>query len=85
MLQIDDTRLILEAINKDGVEHASVLPKKRVKEFLLNGCKVTHVYYADSHKGVLIREKTTVDGLIISVDCKSIYQIEFGKVEIIYV
>lgn len=85
MLKIDDTNLILDAINNDGVGHASVLAKKRIKEVLLNGCKVPHAYYANTEKGILIKAKTTLEGCLITVDGKPVHEIKFGKVEIIYV
>lgn len=84
MLYIDDMDLIQEATNKDGIEHVRVMSKAQIKQIFLDGHEVTHVYYADSLKGVLVKHKLTVDGRMLAVDGKPINEILFGEVKIVY-
>lgn len=84
MINLDDGNLITQAINEDGVYHVDV--RKEVngpKKVLLDGQECKFVIFADTNKGCVIRHKTTIDGLVVTVGNEAVFEILFGKVEVI--
>lgn len=84
MINIDDGNLISQAVNQEGVYHAEVRKSTSgPKKVLLDGEECMYVIFADTNKGYLIRHKATIDGRVITVGNEPVFEILFGKVEVI--
>jgi len=84
MINLDDGNLITQAINEDGVYHVDVVKSTNgPKKVLLDGEECKGVIFADTNKGYLIRHKTTLDGRVVTVGNEIVFEILFGKVEVI--
>ncbi|HEO1790641.1 TPA: hypothetical protein VAM21_003419 [Acinetobacter baumannii] len=84
MINLDDGNLISSAVNQEGVYHAEVRKSTNgPKKVLLEGEECKYVIFADTNKGYVIRHKTTIDDRVVSVGNEPVFEILFGKVEVI--
>jgi hypothetical protein len=84
MIKLDDGNLITQAINEGGVYHVEVRKSNNgPKKVMLDGEECKFVIFADTNKGYLIRHKTTMDGRVVTVGSEAVFEILFGKVEVI--
>lgn len=85
MINLDDGNLISQAINQDGVYHVEVRKSSNSpKQVMLDGQECKYVIFADTNKGYVIRHKTTIDDRVVTLGNEPVFEILFGKVEVVF-
>lgn len=83
MITLDTATLRFRALNAQGC-YMSGIGSHRVKEVLLGGKKNHRVFYCDVNSGFAIVHKENLDGTLVVADNEIVYDIFFGKVEVIF-
>lgn len=84
MINLDISILEHRALNIDGCYIAQMPIPKRVKSVLLNGVPQSSVFYCDTNIGFAVLHKAELNGKLITVDGQLVYDLFFGKVEVIF-
>ena len=83
MIQLDLANLRFRAMNVQGCYMAGI-DNEKVKKVLLGGDdKIRYTFYCDVNNGFAILHKTDVAGNIVVADNEIVYELFFGKVEVI--
>ena len=82
MITLDTATLRFRALNIQGCYMVGV-GNHRVKEVLLGGKKNHRVFYCDVNSGFAIVHKESLDGSLVVADDEIVYDVFFGKVEVI--
>lgn len=83
MITLDTATLRFRALNVQGCYMAGI-DNQHVKEVLLNGNKSHDVFYCDVNSGFAVINKKNIDGTVLVADDGIIYDVFFGKVEVIH-
>lgn len=83
MITLDTATLRFRALNMQGC-YISGIDNHNIKEILLDGKANHHVFYCDVNLGFAIVFKKGLDGGLLVVDGELVYDVFFGKVEVIF-
>lgn len=82
MITLDTATLRFRALNMQGCYMYGI--DNNVKKVLLNGSSSHHVFYCDVNLGFAIVYKQDLSGKLVVSDNELIYDVFFGKVEVIF-
>lgn len=82
MITLDTAALRFRALNMQGCYMVGV-DDHNIKQVLLDGKGNHHVFYCDVNSGFAIVHKENLDGSLVVADNEIVYDVFFGKVEVI--
>ena len=82
MINIDISNLRLKAMNVAGCYMVGV--STGIEKVLIDGAKKDHVFYCDVNSGFAVIHKTTITGQLVVADNELVYELFFGKVEVVH-
>ena len=83
MITLDTATLRFRALNLQGCYMVGI-GNHRVKEVLLGGKNNNRVFYCDVNSGFAIVHKENLDGSLVVADNEIVYDVFFGKIEVIF-
>lgn len=83
MIILDDKNLVDQSLNLKGVYHADNLSVCGPKRVFVDGVEIKNVIFIDINNRCIIKNKTNLDGSLTTIGCDLVYELIFGKVEVL--